>query len=72
MFAETIEHEGYRRDILSYNPPLVDEEGYEVDSDEEDDAVLQEAEATAAEQNLYAGIQLERKSFSRIGLDERA
>ncbi|CAK7265879.1 hypothetical protein SEPCBS57363_001812 [Sporothrix epigloea] len=59
VFAETIEHEGYRRDILSYNPPLIDDEGYEVDSDEEDDAVLQEAEATAAEQNLYAGIQLE-------------
>ncbi|CAK7272422.1 hypothetical protein SEPCBS119000_005117 [Sporothrix epigloea] len=59
VFAETIEHEGYRRDILSHNLPLIDDEGYEVDSDEEDDAVLQEAEAAAAEQKAYAGIQLE-------------
>ncbi|CAK7217764.1 hypothetical protein SBRCBS47491_003281 [Sporothrix bragantina] len=59
VFAETIEHEGYRREIISHNPPLIDDEGYEVDSDEEDDVALQEAEATAAEENPYSGIQLE-------------
>ncbi|CAK7216757.1 hypothetical protein SEUCBS140593_002978 [Sporothrix eucalyptigena] len=59
VFTETIEHEGYRRDIISHNPPLIDDEGYEVDSDEEDDNALQEAETAAAEQNSYAGIQLE-------------
>lgn len=61
VFSETIEHAGYRREIISHNPQLIDEEGYEVDSDEDDDAAVQEAEATAAEQNPYAGIQLERE-----------
>ncbi|CAK7211038.1 hypothetical protein SCUCBS95973_000994 [Sporothrix curviconia] len=59
VFAETIEHEGFQRDIISHNPPLIDDEGYEIDSDDEDDAALQEAETAAAEENPYAGIQLE-------------
>ncbi|KAL1898211.1 hypothetical protein Sste5346_003617 [Sporothrix stenoceras] len=59
VLTETIEHAGYRREIISHNPPLIDDEGYEVDSDEDDDAAVQEAEAAAADQNPYAGIQLE-------------
>ncbi|ERT01128.1 rxt2-like protein [Sporothrix schenckii 1099-18] len=59
VFTETVEHGGYRREIISHNPALIDDEGYEVDSDEDDDAVVQDAEAAAAEQNPYAGIQLE-------------
>ncbi|KIH92579.1 hypothetical protein SPBR_02338 [Sporothrix brasiliensis 5110] len=59
VFTETVEHGGYRREIISHNPALIDDEGYAVDSDEDDDAVVQDAEAAAAEQNPYAGIQLE-------------
>lgn len=66
VFTETIEHAGYRREIISHNPALIDDEGYEVDSDEDDDAAVQEAEAAAADQNPYAGIQLERESRSML------
>ncbi|EPE03892.1 rxt2-like protein [Ophiostoma piceae UAMH 11346] len=60
VFAETIDYNGYRREIISRNPPLLDAEGYEIDSDEDDDAAVQEAVAAAADDNPYAGIQLER------------
>ncbi|OAA65214.1 RXT2-lik [Niveomyces insectorum RCEF 264] len=59
VLSEPYEYDGYRREILSHNPPLVDDDGYEVDSEEDDDEVVQEAEANAADLNPYAGIRLE-------------
>ena len=52
------------RPILCRNPPLVDEEGYEIDSDDEDEERVHEAEALAAELNPYANIQIESMSTS--------
>ncbi|KAF9763539.1 hypothetical protein IL306_003079 [Fusarium sp. DS 682] len=55
LFAETIAgmKKAFKR--KSY----VDEEGYEIDSDDEDEERVQEAEASAAEMNPYANIQIE-------------
>ncbi|KAL9566795.1 hypothetical protein ACKAV7_009232 [Fusarium commune] len=58
-YKEYVEYGGVRRPILYRNPPLVDEEGYEIDSDDEDEERVQEAEASAAEMNPYANIQIE-------------
>ncbi|KAF5021072.1 hypothetical protein F66182_6905 [Fusarium sp. NRRL 66182] len=58
-YREYVEYAGIRRPILYRNPPLVDEGGYEIDSDEEDEERIQEAEASAAELNPYANIQIE-------------
>ncbi|KAF4449714.1 hypothetical protein F53441_7051 [Fusarium austroafricanum] len=58
-YREYVEYAGVRRPILYRNPPLVDEEGYEIDSDDEDEERVQEAEASAAEMNPYANIQIE-------------
>jgi hypothetical protein len=53
------EHAGYQREIISRNPPLDDEDGYGIDSDDDDDRV-QEALTSAAEDDPYAGVRLER------------
>jgi hypothetical protein len=53
--AQEIDHAGYRRHIVSRNPPQLDE--YD---DEDDDEVDEEADAEAAERNPYAGMKLER------------
>ncbi|KAF4979679.1 hypothetical protein FZEAL_4170 [Fusarium zealandicum] len=58
-YKEHVEYAGVRRPIIHRNPPLLDEEGYEIDSDDEDVNRLQEAEASAAEINPYANIQIE-------------
>ncbi|CEI60798.1 hypothetical protein FVEN_g2541 [Fusarium venenatum] len=58
-YKEYVEYAGVCRPILYRNPPLVDEEGYEIDSDDEDEERVQEAEASAAELNPYANIQIE-------------
>ena len=55
-----IEHAGFQRDIISRNPPLVDEDGYEVDS-EDDDERAQAAIAAAAEFDPYADVKIESK-----------
>ncbi|KAH7019276.1 RXT2-like protein [Ilyonectria destructans] len=57
-YREYVEYAGLRRPILHRNPPLIDDEGYEIESDDDDDH-LQEAEALASELNPYANIQLE-------------
>ncbi|RYP64183.1 hypothetical protein DL771_008874 [Monosporascus sp. 5C6A] len=56
--AQIVNHAGYERAIISRNPPLVDDEGYELDSDD-DEAQIQEALDTAAEFNPYANVRLE-------------
>lgn len=54
-YKRTIEHAGYRRNILRRNPKRYDEDGEELEDDDEDE----EADARAAEENPYAEIQLE-------------
>ncbi|KAJ9151373.1 Transcriptional regulatory protein rxt2 [Pleurostoma richardsiae] len=58
VYKEVVEHAGYQRAIISRNPPLVDEDGYGIDSDDDDDRV-QEALTSAAEDDPYAGVRLE-------------
>ncbi|CAM1501911.1 Fc.00g038950.m01.CDS01 [Cosmosporella sp. VM-42] len=57
-YQEYVDYAGVRRPIIHRNPPLIDDEGYEIDSDDDDDR-LQDAEASAAELNPYANIHLE-------------
>lgn len=50
------------RGIISRNPPLVDDEGYEPESDDEDyEQRMQDIAETAAEFNPYANVRLESK-----------
>lgn len=56
---QRIEYGGYHREIISRNPPLVDEDGYEVDS-EDDDERAEAAIAAAAEMDPYSSIHIER------------
>lgn len=58
IFCQMIEHAGYRRNILRRNPKRYDANGEELEDDDEDE----EADAQAAEENPYAGIQLESKA----------
>lgn len=60
--TQEVEHAGYRRAIISRNPPLVDEDGYDIDSDDDEERV-QDAIAVAAENDPYSTIRLERMSF---------
>lgn len=43
------------------NPPLIDDEGYEIDSDDDPDRI-EDAVAAAAEFDPYANLRLERTS----------
>ncbi|KAF6227804.1 hypothetical protein HO173_011906 [Letharia columbiana] len=54
-YKRTIEHAGYRRNILRRNPKRYDEDGEELEDEDEDG----EADARAAEDNPYADIHLE-------------
>lgn len=57
-YKEELDYAGVRRSIIYRNPPLVDDDGYEVFSEEEHDRVHNAARA-AAELNPYANIHLE-------------
>ncbi|KAL7792011.1 RXT2-like protein [Trichoderma ceciliae] len=57
-YKESVDYAGVRRSIIHRNPPLVDDDGYEFDSDD-DDARVEEAILSAAELNPYANIRLE-------------
>ncbi|KAL7951847.1 RXT2-like protein [Trichoderma barbatum] len=57
-YKESVEYAGVRRSIIHRNPPLVDDDGYEFDSDD-DDARVEEAILSAAELNPYSNIRLE-------------
>ncbi|KAI3392559.1 hypothetical protein diail_5530, partial [Diaporthe ilicicola] len=54
-----VEHAGYKRAVISRNPPLIDEDGYSIDSDD-DDQHVQDAVAAAAEGDPYSSIHLEQ------------
>lgn len=71
--TQTVEYAGVRRSILYRNPPLLDDEGYELDSDDDPDRV-EDAVAAAAEFDPYANIRLEStlcadKNFSALLID---
>lgn len=57
--SQVAEHAGYQRAIINHNPPLIDEDGYDIDSDDDEDQV-QEAIASAVEANPYSSVRLER------------
>lgn len=57
-----MEYAGVRRSIVYRNPPLIDDEGYEVSSDDDADRIG-DAELAAADLNPYGNIHLERKLF---------
>ncbi|KAI1177996.1 RXT2-like protein [Nemania sp. FL0916] len=58
LYKEIVNYAGYQRAIINRNPPLIDDEGYEVDSDDDEEHIL-EAMNNAAEFNPYANIRLE-------------
>lgn len=58
VYKEVVEHAGYQRTIIHRNPLPVDEDGFTLDSDD-DDEYIQQVTATAAEDNPYASIRLE-------------
>ncbi|KAH8775832.1 RXT2-like protein [Hyaloscypha finlandica] len=58
VYKRKIEHAGFHREIISRNPPLVDEDGYDVDSDDDDERA-QAAIAAAAEFDPYADVRIE-------------
>lgn len=60
---QVADHSGYQRVIIHRNPPLIDEDGYDIDSDDDEEQV-QEAIASAMEENPYSSIRLER-AFTR-------
>ena len=59
ILCQTIEHAGYRRNILRRNPKRYDEDGEELEDDDEDE----EADARAAEENPYADVKIESKEI---------
>lgn len=60
--TQPVDYAGVRRSILYRNPPLIDEEGYEVDGDDDDDARVEDAVMAAAEMNPYANLRIESTS----------
>lgn len=57
--TQAVDYAGVRRSIIHRNSPLVDDDGYEFDSDD-DDARVEEAMLSAADLDPYANIRLER------------
>lgn len=64
---QTIEHAGFQRDIISRNPPLVDEDGYEVDSDDDDERA-EAAIVSVAEFDPYSDVKIERMDIYLQGV----
>ncbi|KAG5951453.1 hypothetical protein E4U53_003068 [Claviceps sorghi] len=57
-YKQTVDYAGVRRSILYRNPPLIDDEGYEISSDDDADRIG-DAELAAADLNPYANIHIE-------------
>ncbi|KAK3186226.1 hypothetical protein K4F52_004990 [Lecanicillium sp. MT-2017a] len=57
-YKEGVDYAGIRRSVIYRNPPLLDDEGYEIDSDDDEQRVA-DAVASAAELNPYANVRLE-------------
>ncbi|PFH58351.1 hypothetical protein XA68_13848 [Ophiocordyceps unilateralis] len=58
-YKETVEFAGTLRSIIHRNPPLLDEDGYEIDSDDDDERV-EGATLASADINPYANVRLEQ------------
>ncbi|KAL2259370.1 hypothetical protein VTK26DRAFT_6974 [Humicola hyalothermophila] len=58
-YQQVAELGGYQRAIINPNPPLIDEDGYDIESDDDEEQV-QEAVASAMEDNPYSSIHLEQ------------
>lgn len=58
-----IDYAGQQRTIISRNPAIVDDEGYEIDSDDDEERI-QEAVSSATDLDPYANIRIERQSPS--------
>ncbi|KAI1486808.1 RXT2-like protein [Biscogniauxia mediterranea] len=58
VYKEIVNHAGYRRAIISRNPPVIDDEGYELDS-EDDEEHYHDVAGALAEFNPYANVRLE-------------
>lgn len=69
--TQSVDYAGVRRSIIYRNSPLVDDDGYEFDSDD-DDARVEEAMLSAAELDPYANIRLERTFREKIRWDRAA
>lgn len=63
---QELDYAGVRRSIIYRNPPLVDDDGYEVFSEDEPSRVANAAQS-AAELNPYANIRLEREYYPKTG-----
>ncbi|GKT57836.1 LOW QUALITY PROTEIN: RXT2-like protein [Colletotrichum tofieldiae] len=59
VYNEVIDYAGQQRTIISRNPPIVDEEGYEIDSDDDEERI-QEVVSSATELDPYANIRIEQ------------
>ncbi|KAK4127229.1 hypothetical protein N657DRAFT_567103 [Parathielavia appendiculata] len=57
-YKEIADHAGYQRAIINRNVPLIDEDGYDIDSGDDEEQV-QEAIAAAMDENPYSSIRLE-------------
>jgi hypothetical protein len=64
---QVVEYAGYHRAIIHRNPPVLDDEGYELDSDDQDERV-QEAMTAAADANPYSSICIERMFITPASL----
>ncbi|KAK4187219.1 RXT2-like protein [Podospora australis] len=58
-YKETVEHAGYQRPIIHRNPHLIDQDGYDIESDDDEEQV-QEALSAAADENPYSEVRLEQ------------
>ncbi|KAK3995906.1 RXT2-like protein [Cladorrhinum sp. PSN332] len=58
-YKEVADHAGYQRAIINKNPPLLDEDGYDIESDDDEEQV-REAIAAASTDNPYSDIRLEQ------------
>ncbi|KAG7108245.1 Transcriptional regulatory protein rxt2 like [Verticillium longisporum] len=59
VYKEEVEYAGQQRYIIHRNAPIVDDEGYEVESDDDDERA-QDAVAAAAEFDPYNNVRLEQ------------
>ncbi len=59
-YQQGLDYAGIKRSVIYRNPPLLDDEGYEIDSDDDAQRVA-DAIQSAAELNPYANVRLERE-----------
>lgn len=58
-YREIADHAGYQRPIIHRNPHLIDQDGYDIESDDDEEQV-QEALSAVADENPYSDVRLEQ------------